>query len=76
MVNLLFTLVLHLIRDATPYFLESFLVYKFVCARCKFCYIGETCRHFMTRINEHLKKKDKKSHVFQHLHSKEECFQA
>ena len=27
-------------KDATPYFLKSFLVYRFVCARCKFCYIG------------------------------------
>ena len=57
------------VKNATPYFLKSFLVYKFVCARCKSCYIGETCCHFITRINEHTKK-DKKSHVFQHLHSK------
>ena len=61
------------VKDATPYFLKSFLVYKFICARCKSCYIGETCRHFITRIDEHIKK-DKKSHVFQHLHNKEECF--
>ena len=60
-------------KDTTPYFLKSFLVYKFVCARCKSCYIGETCRHIITRIDEHAKK-DKKSHVFQHVHSKEECF--
>ena len=57
------------VKDATPYFLKSFLV----CARCKSCYIGETCRHFKTRIDEHIKK-DKRSHVFQHLQSKEECF--
>ena len=31
------------VKDATPYFLKSFLVYKFICARCKSCYIGETC---------------------------------
>ena len=49
------------------------LVYKFICARCKSCYIGETYRHFITRIDEHIKK-DKQSHVFQHLNSKEECF--
>ena len=61
------------VKDATPYFLKSFLVYKFICARCKSCYIGETCRHFKTRIDEHIKK-DKKSHFFQHLQSKEECF--
>ena len=60
------------VKDATPYFLKSFLVYKFVCASCKACYNGETCRQFKTRIDEHIKK-DKKFHVFQYLHSKEEC---
>ena len=57
-------------KDATLYFLKSFLVYKFIFARCN---IGENCRHFKTRIDEHIKK-DKKSHVFQHLRTKEECF--
>ena len=42
-------------------------------ARCRFCYIGKTCHHFITRIDEHIKK-DKNSHVFQHLHSKEKSF--
>ena len=61
------------VKDATTYFLKSFLVYKCICARCKSCYIGETCRHFITRIGEHIKK-DKKPHVFQNLHNKVECF--
>ena len=61
------------VKDATPYFLKSFLVYKFICARCKPCYISKTCCHFITRIDEHIKK-DKKSHVFQYLHNKEEFF--
>ena len=43
-------------KDKTPYFLKPFLFYKFVCARCNSCYISETCRHFKTRINEHVKK--------------------
>ena len=60
-------------KDVTPYFLKPFLVDKFVCTRYKSCYIGETCRHFITRIDK-LIKKDKKSHIFQHLHNKEECF--
>ena len=60
------------VKDTTPYFLKSFLVYKFFCARSKSCYIGETCHHFKTRIDEHIKS-DKKSHVFQLLHSKEKC---
>ena len=35
--------------------------------------IGETCRHFKTRIEEHIKK-DNKSHIFKHLHSTATCF--
>ena len=50
-----------------------FLVYKFICASCSSSYIGETCRHFETRIEEHIKK-DNKSHIFKHLHSTATCF--
>ena len=53
--------------------LKSFLVYKFTCASCSSSYIGETCRHFKTRIEEHIKN-DNKSHVFKHLHSTATCF--
>ena len=53
--------------------LKSFLVYKFTCASCSSSYIGETCRHFKTRIEEHIKK-DNKSHIFKHLYSSETCF--
>ena len=45
-----------------------FLVYKVTCARCSSSCIGETRRHFKTRIEEHIKK-DNKSHIFKHLHS-------
>ena len=31
-------------------------------------YIGGTCRHFKTRIENHIKK-DNNSHIFKHLHS-------
>ena len=48
--------------------MKSFLVYKFTCASCSSSYIGETCRHFKTRIEEHIKK-DNKSHIFKHLYS-------
>ena len=34
--------------------------------------IGETCCHFKTRIEEHIKK-DNKSHIFKHLHSTTTC---
>ena len=60
-------------KDPIPNDLKSFLVYKFTCASCSSSYIGETCRHFKTRIEEHVKK-DNKSHIFKHLHSSETCF--
>ena len=39
------------------------------------CYIGETGRHFSTRVREHLSS-DKSSHIFKHLLSSERCRQA
>ena len=53
--------------------MKSFLLYKFSRACCSSSYIGETCRHFKTRIEEHIKK-DNKSHIFKHLHSVGTCF--
>ena len=41
--------------DMIPENLKSNVVYKFNCARCNSCYIGETTTHISTRINEHLK---------------------
>ena len=55
-------------RDPISIDLKSFLVYKFPCASCSSSYMGETCHHFKTRIEEHIKK-DTKSHFFKHLHS-------
>ena len=49
-----------------------FLVYKFTCASCSSSYISETCRHFKTRTEKHIKKNNK-SHIFKHLHSSETC---
>ena len=48
--------------------MKSFLVYKFTCASCSFRYIGETCCHFRTRIEKHIKK-DNKPYIFKQLHS-------
>ena len=62
-----------LCKDPIPDDLKSFLVYKFTCASCSSSYIGETCCHFKTRIEEHIKK-DNKSHIFKHLHSTATCF--
>ena len=50
-------------KDPVPNDLESFLAYKFTCASRSSGYIGETCRHFKTTIEEHIKK-DNRSHIF------------
>ena len=55
-------------KDPIPKGLRSLVVYKFTCSSCGACYVGETSRHFSTRINEHLKT-DKASHVYKHLMS-------
>ena len=60
-------------KDPIPNDLKSLIVYKFTCANCSSSYIGETCRHFKTRIEEHIKK-DNKSLIFKHLHSTVTCF--
>ena len=60
-------------KDPIPDDKKSFVVYKFTCASCSSSYIGETCQHFKTRIQEHIKK-DNKSHVFKHIHSTATCF--
>ena len=53
-------------RDPIPAGLRSRVIYKFSCAGCSACYVGETNRHFATRIREHLSS-DKHSHIFKHL---------
>ena len=37
-------------KDRTPVALKSMVVYQFSCAGCNSRYIGETSRHFSTRI--------------------------
>ena len=59
-------------KDCLPSALKSFVVYKFVCARCQSCYIGETKLHLPTRINEHLVT-DKKAYIFKHLLENSAC---
>ena len=53
--------------------LKSFLVYKRNCASCSSIYIAETYRHFKTKVEEQIKKNNK-SHIFKHLHTKATCF--
>ena len=60
-------------KEPIPNDLKSFLVYVFTCASCSSSYIGKTCCHFKSRIEEHIKKANK-SHIFKYLHSTVTCF--
>ena len=60
-------------KDPIPDDLKPFLVYKLTYTSCSSNYIGKTCCHFKTRIEEHIKK-DNKSHSFKNLHSTTTCF--
>ena len=59
-------------KDPIPDAIRSFVVYQFTCAGCNSCYIGESSRHFSTRIKQHTLT-DKNSHVFKHLNSSSNC---
>ena len=60
------------VKDLIPGGLRSRVVYKFACAGCNACYVGETTRHFSTRVREHLVS-DRASHIFKHLENSEHC---
>ena len=60
------------VKDPIPAGLRSRVIYKFSCAGCSTCYVGETNRHFATRIREHLSS-DKNSQIFKHLRGSENC---
>ena len=53
----------------------SNVIYKFKCAGCNTCYIGETTRCFHKRALEHLSS-DKKSVIFKHLKKSVACKKA
>ena len=59
-------------KDPIPSNLRSSVVYKFSCAGCNACYVGETTRHFSTRVRQHLAT-DRASHVYKHLQQSESC---
>ena len=63
-------------KDAMPSTLRSGVVYKFKCAGCNACYVGQTTRHFDTRVHEHLHKKSQPSSVFKHLEQNVKCREA
>ena len=46
--------------------------YKFVCPSCNASYVGQTCLHLATRIDNH-SGEDKKSHISQHIMSSKDC---
>ena len=60
------------VQNPVPDGLRSRVVYKFACAGCNACYVGETARHFSKRAREHLAS-DRASHIFKHLQNSEHC---
>ena len=47
-------------------------MFKFLCAGCNSCYIGETNRYLAILIRQHLSS-DKHSHIFKQLKGSENC---
>ena len=60
------------LKDTIPSDHTAAVVYKFQCASCNACYIGETARHLSIRVDEHLNT-DTSSHVFKHLQENPAC---
>ena len=60
------------VKDSIPRSLRSNVICKFICAGCNSVYVGETIRHFATRVHEHLHS-DKNSHIYKHLKSSDKC---
>ena len=59
-------------KDSVTQGLRSWVICKFLCAGYNASYIGETTRHFSTRVREHLVS-DKTSHVYQQIASSQAC---
>ena len=59
------------VKDPVSVELRSNVVYRFTCASCNSCYVGETSRHLSTNIRE--LNSDRTSHIFQHIQQSEEC---
>ena len=60
------------VKDPILSGLRSCVAYKFLCAGCTTCYVGETTRHFSTHVREHLET-DMASHIFKHLEGSTAC---
>lgn len=59
------------VKDPIPGGLRSRVVYKFALSG-NASYVGETVRHFSTRVKEHLAS-DRVSQIFKHLQNSEHC---
>ena len=59
-------------KDTLSRMSKPMTVYKFCCARCNSCYIGETTKVASVRGLEHLKT-DTGSAVFKHLQAESAC---
>ena len=64
------------VKDPIPNGLRSCVVYKFSCAGCGACHVGETTQHFNTRVTKHLETDRPASHIFKHLKSSSACHSA
>ena len=68
--NVVFTMrklrsVLPSLKPAVEKELRGSVVYKLNCSRCSACYVGQTDRHFCTRLKEHQSRK--KEPVYRHF---------
>ena len=60
------------VKDPIPCGFRTRVIYKFLCAGCNACYVGETSRHLSTRVREQLVS-DRTSHIFRHLRNSPQC---
>ena len=57
--------VLPSLKPAVEKLWRASVVYKLKCPRCSACYVGQTDRHFCTRLNEHQQRQDQP--VYRHF---------
>ena len=62
-------------KDSLSRELRSRVIHKYTCPCFNARYIGETGRHFSTRVREHLSS-GTSSHFFEHIQSSERCRQS
>lgn len=55
-------------KDKVSPELKSQIVYQYTCEHCAKCYIGCSIRHFVTRMNEHLKGYPTPTEISLHIH--------